>query len=58
MNIGEPKYKPKKQSFKIEKERPPKEPAFKLQPECTEFHKFLKTHIYNYVNNNDNNIKA
>jgi hypothetical protein len=56
MNIGEPKYKLKKQSYKIEKERPPKKPVVKLLQEFREFHKFLKTHIYNYVNINDNNI--
>jgi hypothetical protein len=55
MNNGEPKYKPKKQSYKIKKERQPKEPTFKLPRECIEFHKFLKTHIYDYVNNKDNN---
>jgi hypothetical protein len=58
MNNRELKYKPKKQSYKIEKEQPPKEPTFKLLHECIEFPKFLKTHIYNYVNNNDNNIKV
>jgi hypothetical protein len=58
MNNGKLKYKQKKQSYKIEKERPPKEPTFKLPRECIEFRKFFKTHIYNYVNNNDNNINV
>jgi hypothetical protein len=58
MNNGQQKYKPKRQSYKIEKERPHKNPTFKRPRECIEFRKFLKTHIYNYVNNNnDNNIR-
>jgi hypothetical protein len=58
MNNGELKYKPKKQIYKIEKQQPPKEPTFKLQPERIEFRKFLKTHIYKFVNNYDNNINV
>jgi hypothetical protein len=49
MNNGKQKCKPKRQSFKIVKERPPKQPTFELPRECIEFGKYLKTHIYNYV---------
>jgi hypothetical protein len=48
MNNGEQKCKRKRQSYKTEKERPPKEPVVKLPWECIEFRKYLKTHIYNY----------
>jgi hypothetical protein len=34
MNKEDLKCKPKKQSYKIKKERPPKEPTLKLPREC------------------------
>jgi hypothetical protein len=48
MNNGEQKCKPKRESYKIEKERLPKEPV-KLSRECIDFRKFLKTYINNYL---------
>jgi hypothetical protein len=42
MNNEEFKRKPKRQSYKIVKERPPKQPTFKLPPECREYRKFLE----------------